>query len=65
MANELSYAVLRVAGAPDEHEHARVLMIVDSVDEAEVFASELRRRGVWTEIRTAVGAGPTMRLCHR
>lgn len=65
MTNELGYAVLRAAGTPDEHEHARVLTIVVSADEAEVFASELRRRGVSTEIRAAVGAGPTMRLCHR
>ena len=65
MTNELSYAVLRPTGAPNEHENARVLMIVDSVDEAEVVASELRRRGVSAEIRAAVGAGPTLRLFHR
>ena len=65
VTNELSYAVLRRAVSPSEHEHARVLMIVDSVDEAEVFASELLRRGVSAEIRAAVGAGPTLRLRHR
>ena len=65
MTNELSYALLRPAGSPNEGDHARVLMIVDSAEEAEVVASELRRRGVSAEIRAAVGAGPTLRLCHR
>ena len=65
MTNALSYAVLREADAPNEHDHARVLMIVDSVYEAETFAAELLGRGVPTEIRAAVGAGPTLRLCHR
>lgn len=65
MRSEVSYAVLRPAGAQTEHDRARVLMVLHSVDEAEAVASELRRRGVATEIRAAVGAGPTLRLCHR
>ena len=64
MPNEVSYAVLRPAGAQTEHDHARVLILL-SAEAAEAVASELRRRGVATEIRAAVGAGSTLRLCHR
>jgi len=61
----LSYAVLRPATSPTEPENARVLMIMDSAEEAEAIAAELRGRGMHTEIRTAVGAGMTLRLAHR
>lgn len=61
----VSYAVLRPAVSATEHDNARVLMIVDTAEEAEAVAVELRGRGVVTEIRTAVGAGPTLRLWNR
>ena len=58
--------MLRPTGAPDEPDNGRVLMMVDSVDEAEAVSSDLRRRGVSAEVRVAaVGAAPTLRLCHR
>ena len=65
MAQALSYAVLRRLGTPSELDHARVLMIMDCLQEAESVAAELESRGIATEVRAAVGAGPTLRLCHR
>lgn len=61
-SQQLSYAVLRPARAPGEHERTRVFMIMNSADEAEAVASELRTRGVAVEIRTAVGSGAGIRL---
>ncbi len=58
----LSYAVLRPALSPAETDAARVLTIMDSVEEAESIAGELRGRGIAVEVRTAVGSGMRLRL---
>lgn len=61
----LSYAVLRSARDASEEDRARVLMIMDTADEAEAVASELRGRGISVEVRAAVGSGAAVRLWSR
>ncbi len=61
----LSYALLRPARSPTEDDNARVLMIMDSAEEAEAIAAELRAQGMVTEVRTATGAGQTIRLSNK
>lgn len=39
-----------------------MVTIMDSADEAEAMAAELRLRGVAAEIRPAVGSGERLRL---
>ena len=65
MTSAPSYAVLRPPATPEEHDHARVLLIMPSAEEAHAVAEELRRRGVSTEIRAAFGSGRSLRLYHR
>jgi hypothetical protein len=40
-------------------------MIMDSADEAEAVASELRGRGITVEVRAAIGSGAGVRLWRR
>ncbi len=52
-----SYALLREARTTDEDVQLRVLTILNSMEEADEMATELRRRGLTVEVRQAIGSG--------
>ncbi len=58
----MSFALVRAATDPTEALNARVLTILDSLDEANDMADELRRRGLTIEVWHAEGCGMRIRL---
>lgn len=58
----LSYAVLRPAETAVEDERDRVLVILDTAEEAQSMAAELRKLGVAADVRTAVGYGAGVKV---